>query len=188
MSQHEPDGARVRAGLTKRLRSRQALLEAAEAVFTEHGWHSTRIEDVARRAGVSIATTYNHFPSKYVLIGHVYANRVTPVLRQADHDSASRLPAVQALTDHLHQLTTVVRDYRPLTAAFAMAVQEYTARVQQRPDPGNEDDPRALVPVPHGLTVLIDTAQRAGELGRHRDAADLGEQMTFLLLLRCLMR
>jgi AcrR family transcriptional regulator len=172
--------------LTKRMRSRQALLRAAEAVFSEQGWVGTRVEDVARRAGVAVATAYNHFPTKYVLIGHVYSQLVTPVVRQAERDIAAGRPAVPALTDHLHQLAAVTRRHRLLTATFANAVQEYTARVQQRPSPYDEDDPRVLVPVPTGLTVLIEAAQRRGELGRYRDAADLGEQVTFLLMLRCL--
>jgi AcrR family transcriptional regulator len=179
-----PEG-RVQAGLTKRLRSRQALLEAAEAAFTEHGWQRARLEDVARQAGVSVATAYNHFPSKYALIGHVYSSHVAPVLQQAEHDEAVQRPAAQALADHLHQLGTVFRANRPLTAAFANAVQEFTARVQQRPAPDDQDDPRVLVPVPHGLGVLINAAQCRGELSRHRDATDLSEQMTFLLFLRC---
>jgi AcrR family transcriptional regulator len=161
---------RVRAGLTKRLRSRQALLEAAEAVFSEHGWNDTRLEDVARRAGVSVATAYNHFPGKYVLIGHVYSSHIAPVLQQAVNDEAAQRPAAQALADHLHQLATVFRTNRSLTAAFANAVQEFTARVQQRPDPDDENDPRVLVPVPHGLGVLIDAA-RARTPDRTRDPA-----------------
>jgi AcrR family transcriptional regulator len=181
----ETSEGRVRAGLTKRLRSRQALLEAAEAVFTEHGWNAARLEDVARRAGVSVATAYNHFPGKFVLIGHVYSSHIAPVLQQAEDDEAAQRPAVHALSDHLHQLATVFRANRSLTAAFANAVQEFTARVQQRPDPDDENDPRVLVPVPRGLGVLIDAAQRRGELGRYRDPTDLSEQMTFLLFLRC---
>jgi AcrR family transcriptional regulator len=176
--------ARARAGWTKRARTRSALLRAAQAAFTEHGWTGTRIENVARLAGVSPATAYNHFPSKYVLIGHVYADVMAPLIRAAERHRTAEGPACQAFAEHLHQLAAAARREQRLTAAFACAVQEYTARVARPPSPYDDCDPRTLVPVPHGLTVLIDTAQRQGELDRHREPGDLAEQITFLLFLR----
>jgi AcrR family transcriptional regulator len=181
----EERAARARAGLTKRARTRNALLCAAQAAFTEHGWTGTRIEDVARLAKVSPATAYNHFPTKYVLVGHVYADVMAPLLRGAERQRAAERPVCQALAEHLHQLVAVARRHQRLTAAFACAVQEYTARVERPPSSYDEGDPRTLVPVPDGLAVLIDTAQREGELDRHREPADLAEQITFLLFLRC---
>jgi AcrR family transcriptional regulator len=44
---------------------RQAqILEAALAVCAEKGYHATRIDDVAERAGLSKGAVYHHFPSK----------------------------------------------------------------------------------------------------------------------------
>jgi AcrR family transcriptional regulator len=53
---------------TRRLRHRQAdlagLLEAAERVFSEKGYHATSIRDIAREAGFSVGGVYQFFPSK----------------------------------------------------------------------------------------------------------------------------
>ena len=48
-------------------RNRARILAAAEVVFGEHGAAGST-EDVARRAGVGIATVFRHFPTKEALI------------------------------------------------------------------------------------------------------------------------
>jgi AcrR family transcriptional regulator len=55
----------------RRLRHREAdlagLLEAAERVFSEKGYHVTSIRDIAREAGFSVGGVYQFFPSKDAL-------------------------------------------------------------------------------------------------------------------------
>lgn len=43
---------------------REAILDAAERVFVRSGYHESKMADVAREAGVSVGTLYNHFDSK----------------------------------------------------------------------------------------------------------------------------
>jgi AcrR family transcriptional regulator len=71
---------------------REALVEAASAVFAEQGFASTRVSDIAERAGVAKGTVYEYFRSKEELFYEVFKwfNRgiredVTEVL--ADHES-----------------------------------------------------------------------------------------------------
>lgn len=45
-------------------RTRQALLEAAEAVFGERGYHSATLVDITQRAQVALGTFYLYFPDK----------------------------------------------------------------------------------------------------------------------------
>src|ERR1043166_8441388 len=42
----------------------QEILDAALAVFAEKGFAAARMEEVARRAGVTKGTIYRYFPSK----------------------------------------------------------------------------------------------------------------------------
>jgi AcrR family transcriptional regulator len=53
---------------TRRLRHREAdlagLVEAAERVFSDRGFHATSIRDIAREAGFSIGGVYQFFASK----------------------------------------------------------------------------------------------------------------------------
>ena len=46
---------------------RAQLLEAAQAVFAEAGYHSAAMDDIALRAGVSKPVLYQHFPGKLEL-------------------------------------------------------------------------------------------------------------------------
>jgi len=164
---HDEVAARAGAGLTERARTRRALLEAAKVMFREQGWAAAGVDDIARLAGVSATTAYEHFSSDYVLIGHAYAELMAPVLRQAEGDRVGGRACLLALTGHVHGLATVARDHHRLTAAFACAVQEYIARVGGRPDPSDENDPRVIVPVPQGLAA---TAHRSSRPHRHRPA------------------
>lgn len=49
---------------TKSATKRQAILDAAAAVFQENGFERTSMEDIRKRADLSKATVYSHFPSK----------------------------------------------------------------------------------------------------------------------------
>ena len=46
------------------IRTRQVILEAAGAVFDEHGYAATTISMVLERAAVTKGALYFHFPSK----------------------------------------------------------------------------------------------------------------------------
>jgi AcrR family transcriptional regulator len=52
----------------------QELLEAALAVFVERGYAATRLEEVARRAGVAKATLYLYYENKLELFKAVVRN------------------------------------------------------------------------------------------------------------------
>jgi AcrR family transcriptional regulator len=51
--------------------TREAILAAAAAMMAEHGPQGVTVSDVARRAGVNRGTAYQHFPSRYELVGAV---------------------------------------------------------------------------------------------------------------------
>lgn len=54
---------------------RETLLDAAERLFYEEGFHATGIDRVVTAAGVARMTLYNHFPSKEALIESVLERR-----------------------------------------------------------------------------------------------------------------
>jgi AcrR family transcriptional regulator len=59
------------------------ILEAALAEFTERGFEAARMEDVAKRAGLSKAGVYLYFPSKMALLEALIESRVSPLAAQA---------------------------------------------------------------------------------------------------------
>lgn len=52
-----------------KLATRAAILDAAEAVFAERGFHGAHMEEIAARAGVAVGTLYNYFEDRKHLLG-----------------------------------------------------------------------------------------------------------------------
>jgi AcrR family transcriptional regulator len=180
--------SRARAARTKRDRTRAALLSAADPAFAARGWSRTRVEDIASAAGVSSATAYNHFPTKHVLIGHVYAPLLRNLRTQAHRDIAAGRPIVPALTDHVRALVRVSWRHRGLTAALSAGIAEYAVRVGRRADPHDQNDPRVLAPVGEVLCALVERGQRTGELRAWPPAEEIGTMLADLLLVRAVGR
>jgi len=63
---------------------RQAILEAAIALFLAQGFEPTTMEQVARRAGVAKGTIYLYFADKEALFRALVQDRVGPVIGAAE--------------------------------------------------------------------------------------------------------
>jgi AcrR family transcriptional regulator len=66
----------------------QELLAAAIDLFVERGFASTRLEDVARKAGVSKGTLYLYYANKEELFKAVVRESIVPVLGEAEFSVA----------------------------------------------------------------------------------------------------
>ena len=73
----------VEGGRSDARRNRDLVLQAAEAIFGEHGTEAST-EAVARQAGVGIATVFRHFPTKRALVEAVVMRRLERLLDTAD--------------------------------------------------------------------------------------------------------
>ncbi|MDP4507321.1 TetR/AcrR family transcriptional regulator [Nonomuraea turcica] len=65
-------------------RNRDLLVAAARDLFATRGL-DVALDEIARTAGVSNGTLYNHFPSRNDLIDAVFADRTATVARIAEH-------------------------------------------------------------------------------------------------------
>lgn len=54
---------------------RNAILDAAEGVFAERGFHAARIQDIAERARTAVGTVYNHFETKEDILRELLEER-----------------------------------------------------------------------------------------------------------------
>jgi len=59
----------------------EEILEAALDEFTENGFDAARMEDIAKRAGLSKAGVYLYFPSKIALLEALIDAKVAPLAR-----------------------------------------------------------------------------------------------------------
>ena len=83
---------------------RAQLLEAAQAVFVEAGYHQAAMDDIAERAGVSKPVLYQHFPGKldlYLALLDQHSEALEQLVKDAmattgageDHDNKVRVQA-----------------------------------------------------------------------------------------------
>ena len=95
-----------------RARTRQALLDAAAAVFVERGFHRTSVEAIAERAGFTRGAFYSNFDSKEELFAELLQSTVYRAYREMGErqlegdgpiptarESAETLAAIQAHPD-----------------------------------------------------------------------------------------
>jgi AcrR family transcriptional regulator len=64
----------------------QQILDAAIEVFGDHGLADARLEDIAKRAGVSKGTIYLYFPNKEALFKEMIRQTVIDQLEQTERD------------------------------------------------------------------------------------------------------
>jgi len=82
---------------------RAQLLEAAQAVFVQSGYHAAAMDEIAERAGVSKPVLYQHFPGKldlYLALLDTHCDTLEQLVRRAlgatDGDNEARVRATVA--------------------------------------------------------------------------------------------
>ena len=84
--------APVRRTSSRSRPTRQRILDAAERLFAQRGFHGVSIRDVTGEAGVDVALANYHFGSKFGLLEAVF-------MRRADVLNAERLAMLDAVLD-----------------------------------------------------------------------------------------
>ena len=77
-------------------RTRQRLLEAAEAVFADHGYHEASVVKITEAAGVGQGTFYLYFASKQEIFDELVRDlnrRVRHAMKEASSQGKTRLEA-----------------------------------------------------------------------------------------------
>jgi AcrR family transcriptional regulator len=77
----------------RRLRTRDAIVDAAAELFTERGFDHVSVMEIAQRAGVVEKTVFNHFPVKEGLVFDA-----DPPMRAALLDAVRRRPAGESVS------------------------------------------------------------------------------------------
>jgi AcrR family transcriptional regulator len=92
----EPTGVDGRALSKRGTLTRQRVLEAAEAVFAEHGYHDASIVKITEAAGVGQGTFYLYFGSKKDVFDELIRDlnrRVRHAMKEASSQGKTRLEA-----------------------------------------------------------------------------------------------
>ncbi|MDF2627550.1 MAG: fadR [Symbiobacteriaceae bacterium] len=154
---------------TKQLQAKQAIFEAAMALFAEQGFDETSVEQIATRAGVSRATYFNYFGTK------------TGVLRFYGERLADRLTALSAEVARGARPLERLRRFIEAWAAYASENREHARIVQlySGREPGYLTGLTPARKVLMGLLVgLVEEGQAAGELRRDLSAVHMAIHTT----------
>ena len=149
-------------------RNRDRLLTVAAAVFTEQGLAGS-LEEVARRAGVSIGTLYNHFPTRDALVDALLPVRIAAVDEFAALAAAEPDPW-RAFTGFLENMLVQLTADRGLLDAFT----------------GHPSAALVAAACERGLVHLaavFDRARRAGVIRADAGDADITHLLWALALL-----
>ena len=106
----------------------QQILKAALDVFGEHGLAGSRLEDIAKRAGVSKGTIYLYFPNKEELFREMVRSTVVEAIVAGEGISADGSARDQLLT-FMAQYWEFVR-----TPAFTVIYRVVVSELHHFPD------------------------------------------------------
>jgi AcrR family transcriptional regulator len=108
----------------------EQILNAALVEFGERGLAGARLEDIAKRAGLSKGTIYLYFPNKEALFREMVRHMVVTQLeeREREYDAATGT-ATEALTDFMRAYWTFIR-----SSQFAPLFRLIHAEIHNFPD------------------------------------------------------
>ncbi len=100
-------------------KSRESILQAAKAVLAEKTYAAIAVEDVIARAGVSRATFYKYFDSKFAIGRELHAEFAPRYSAAFDILLAYDDPTEDALVAWIKQLVAFYRQEKDLIVTFA---------------------------------------------------------------------
>ncbi|SEP29523.1 transcriptional regulator, TetR family [Trujillonella endophytica] len=96
---------RERAAQTKRARTRERLWEAIQGCFDNVTDRPVSVEEIAREAGISLATLYNLFPTQGRLYHQILHDLVFDVMEKAEQRYQEQPEPMRAALEHFVELT-----------------------------------------------------------------------------------
>ncbi|WIM67785.1 helix-turn-helix domain-containing protein [Corynebacterium breve] len=165
-----------------------AILSAAEAEFSEHGFQKTSVAAIANRAGIAVGTVYLAFPSKYELFKAVFSQ----LQQRRQVDLLNRLD----WSDPRTAIGQLIRENIAATASNRVLAEWHSEKIgpQLRADMGAGDLWRfeELFQQWHDAGLLaptVDTAMLADllEVARVVDQAAISSPATFEFLVEAVV-
>jgi len=80
----------------QRIQTRERILEAAEAVFADNGYHDALVDEIGKRTSMSKGGLYFHFPSKERLFFAVMDRLADKLVQRAVNAAAKADSPIQA--------------------------------------------------------------------------------------------
>lgn len=97
-----PDTSKMTRRERERAAHREAILQAAEEVFANKGFHAATVQEIADRAEFSVGYLYNHFKNKDALYVELVDSRFDAYMKHVE----DRLNATE---DSVHKIGVAIR-------------------------------------------------------------------------------
>src|SRR5262249_45023357 len=138
------------------------ILNAALAVFGERGLAAARLEDVAKRAGLSKGTIYLYFPNKEELFREMVRYNVVSAIEEREQQvSAAPGTASDVLTQYLRSYWKFIRSDQ-----FAPLFRLIHAELQNFPDLARFYAEEVVARSHRLLSTIITRGMESGEFRR----------------------
>lgn len=137
---------------------RQQILDAAIEVFAEHGFHQSRVGDIAARAGIAYGLVYHYFRNKDEILRTIFLERWTVVLQVIE----------QAVNDHERSVTERLRGLISFLVdiykAYPDLVEVIVLELLHSPEFIRDEVVRGFHRAFEGITELVREGQQRGEI------------------------
>jgi TetR/AcrR family transcriptional regulator, fatty acid metabolism regulator protein len=143
----------------QRTQTRERILEAAETVFADNGYHDALVDEIGKRTSMSKGGLYFHFPSKEDLFFAVMDRLANKLVRRAEKAAASADTPLEAAEAALDAVLS------------ALSVQKRLARllITQGYSMGNAFEAKRAEMFDRFAGVIkqrLDEAGKAGQIGK----------------------
>ncbi|GLW07542.1 TetR family transcriptional regulator [Microtetraspora sp. NBRC 13810] len=169
-----PD-AKPRGTRLPRMARRRQLLDAAQEVFVENGYHAAAMDEIAERAGVSKPVLYQHFPNKlglYLALLDLHVDDMVTRCREALASTTDNKQRVQAAIGAFFDFVSTqgeafrlvfesdLRNVAPVRQRVERSLQESAEMISQviQEDTGCSSDEAHLLGV--GLVGMAEVSAR----------------------------
>lgn len=136
------------------------ILAAALEVFAERGFHSARLEEVARRAGVSKGALYLYFETKADLFRAVVSDAISPNIERVKAMATGAVGFEQAARSGIGMLARTVVTDRRITGVVKLVI----AESRNHPELATIWHETVVEPGIRMMSAQITEAQKRGEI------------------------
>jgi len=98
----------------RKLEVRNRILEAAAALFEEHGTSETTVAEICERADVAHKTFFNHFPSKQHLLRDIAETFIERLIARVDEARSRRGSTAAKLSYFFDEVARETADAGPM--------------------------------------------------------------------------
>jgi AcrR family transcriptional regulator len=158
----------------KKQRQREAIVEAAIALFRERGFGEARVQDILERAEVSLGTFYNYFPGKDAVLDEFGSNVIASYVELARDEVEAQ---DQPVADRVRALARACGKAFSSDPAFMTVVV-----TQSRAFGGRSQLPARDAPIYAVLSLLFEEGQAKGEIRPDLRPMELAETFSGIFM------